>query len=1214
MESLLSDQISELLRESSEQLRFFIEALPHSVSIHQDGRIVFVNRAMSQMFDIDDPDEMLRYDPLLFVPANERDKLADFMRRRLDNQEVPQRYRTTFLRSTGGEFPAEVMVNGMSFYGRPAIMYVIIDNTERVQAEQAAKWRSERDALTACIAARFLGLEQGVMGVGIEAGMSELGHFIDADRGFLYRIEADGQSARREQQWFRDTSSKTPAPPPMIDLTALPHLTERISSLKPAVVSDLDILAETSGEATILRRTGVKSLLAVPLVHRSSAIGFLGFSWMRQQKDLGEEIVNFVTTVANVLAAALARGRAEEEVRRRLEIEKVLSVISAKLLSPKGADMRRPIEEMLRILGQFADADRAFVYELNPDRCSIQATFEWWTAELEAASRKDGNLPIAPEYWGMERLVGNNTLIIPRVADLQPSDAKAKARLVASGIKSIVVLGMAVGGDNTGYLGLCTYRSERQWPDDIVSLLRTVSGTVANAIERRHAEEALRLSEVRFRTLVSALPDAVVEMNLEAGLTYASSRALDLFGLTSPEEVVGRSALDFIVREEGLRATQNLARLRQDGIIQSIEYTMLRALSSRFVAELSTALIRDGDGTPKSIVGIIRDVTYRRVAEKRETRHKEDLDFLSRTAMDFVRLDLEDDIYEYIGERIYELFAKTAIVAVTAYDNELLHFTLKSIHGLSPIARGYLRHTCDLDPANVSGQFSQRAYDMLLSGRFQKLPGGFVEICQVYLPSEIAKKIEEQLGLGEVYVVGFQRSGKIFGGVVLIQQEKTTELNHEILTAFVGQAAVAIERRRAQEEVTQQNWELATLNTLAALTGRLLDVDLLIEKLLDELNHRLGLAVSIWLFEEGPSERPRLKRTCRLVGHRGYPSDWVIHASELSTLGELMPDRELSLQLEKVSAFDQFPPSLRRIAQREAVESCLVVPLGIGQDIPGYLLCCATSQRNQLCWRPGFLGALGHQIGLAIRNAKLYGEANDHRRRLSLLADQLSTTEEEERRKTAREVHDQVSQPLGLARMLLTAAQSTEETDSSQEKMNKASELLATAIGELRRITLDLHPPVLDSFGVGSAIESAVEDFIAATGITVEIKIEYRAMEESSSLRAFLLRAAKELLVNVAKHGEATKVSVALRRSGENLVLRVSDNGKGFEVNRSMGKGNAPKGIGLIALEERSASFGGNCRLISNPGKGTRAELVLPIDSSRSKQPQDKLSTKSRQC
>jgi two-component system NarL family sensor kinase len=215
--------------------------------------------------------------------------------------------------------------------------------------------------------------------------------------------------------------------------------------------------------------------------------------------------------------------------------------------------------------------------------------------------------------------------------------------------------------------------------------------------------------------------------------------------------------------------------------------------------------------------------------------------------------------------------------------------------------------------------------------------------------------------------------------------------------------------------------------------------------------------------------------------------------------------------------------------------------------------------------------------------------------KLKKLTQRVFDAQEEERGRVARELHDGISQILVAVRFTLDSArrrvlQGAPDAGSSLEQ---GIENLGTAIHEVRRISRDLRPGVLDDLGLGPALKTLIEEFQKRTDIETDFETVVFRNRLEQNAKIALYRIAQEALTNIERHAGATHVSVKLRGHNKGATLRISDNGKGF--NQSQHQRGA--GIGLRNMQERADQLGGELRIITSPAndKGTVIEATVPL-------------------
>lgn len=216
-----------------------------------------------------------------------------------------------------------------------------------------------------------------------------------------------------------------------------------------------------------------------------------------------------------------------------------------------------------------------------------------------------------------------------------------------------------------------------------------------------------------------------------------------------------------------------------------------------------------------------------------------------------------------------------------------------------------------------------------------------------------------------------------------------------------------------------------------------------------------------------------------------------------------------------------------------------------------------------------------------------------HREALRNLAAEISLTQEKERRQIADDLHDHIGQNLILAKMKLGELISL-LPDQSSASMEQVRTLLDQSIRDTRSLIGDLCPQVLYELGLEAAIDWLVEQTQAKYGLRCVAEITPLRRPVREDCRLVLFQAARELLVNVAKHARAKQATVILKGDEARVTIRVMDDGRGFDPRFLSLPNSTARGFGLFSIRERVALLGGELQIDSAPGKGTRATVTVP--------------------
>jgi len=215
------------------------------------------------------------------------------------------------------------------------------------------------------------------------------------------------------------------------------------------------------------------------------------------------------------------------------------------------------------------------------------------------------------------------------------------------------------------------------------------------------------------------------------------------------------------------------------------------------------------------------------------------------------------------------------------------------------------------------------------------------------------------------------------------------------------------------------------------------------------------------------------------------------------------------------------------------------------------------------------------------------------REQFQALAERLRRAREEERTRVARDLHDQIGQILTAIKLDLTwmGRHLPKGKDELRDRLNGTIGLINEGVRSVRKICSGLRPGVLDDLGLAAAIEWQASEFAARTGIECVVSVPVSDLNLEGEQATEFFRIFQECLTNVMRHAEAKSVSVTLREEDEELVLVVTDDGKGFCESEVSGS------LGFLGMKERAQVCGGSLDIASSPGSGTTVALRVPLHS-----------------
>ncbi|HEY8684125.1 MAG TPA: PAS domain S-box protein [Chloroflexota bacterium] len=663
-----------------------------------------------------------------------------------------------------------------------------------------------------------------------------------------------------------------------------------------------------------------------------------------------------------------------------------------------------------------------------------------------------------------------------------------------------------------------------------------LAGSHTDITTRKEAEEQLRASEALYRALVNTSPDSIVVTDLGGRIVMANSRAAQLYGYGTTEEMIGLDALHMIAPEERERAEHDLHSAARQGCLRDREYTHLRRDGTRFPAEASAALITDTDGQSRALISVTRDVSERKHAEKRLRERDEQYRSIFEATSDGIIInDLDGVVVE----------ANPAACAMHGYTREEfigLHRTAYVHPDYHDALPGYI------ETIAANGSVHARGVNTRKDG------------CSFPV---------------EIHGSEFVYWGK--PRILALVRDVTEQV----------QAQDLLEKR-----VMERTRELFTLLEVSRQVASTLRIEPLISVILEQLKgvvdyeggsllKRSGEDLVIVEYQ-GPNSREEV------VGLR-FPLSRIEPIWELAQQGQ--PIMICDVRGDSLLArtfYEAAGPLMDGIWKY--VRSWMGVPLvqkgktigllSLSIDVPNFY----SDQQAHLAL------AFASQAAAAMENARLYAQAQDaavleERARLarelhdSVTQSLFSMTMHAEAAKVSLERESEwVNVPAG-ARAL--------------RNLRQLAELTEGALAEMRALIFELRPGALQEEGLGAALQNHAGALSAREGLPIEVQVPDVRVQAEPSIEEHLYRFAQEALHNVVKHAGASHAVVRLRaEENGRLVLEIEDDGTGFDPAR------VPAGhLGLRTMADRVEQIGGTTEIQSVPLQGTLVRAVTSAAS-----------------
>jgi len=397
-----------------------------------------------------------------------------------------------------------------------------------------------------------------------------------------------------------------------------------------------------------------------------------------------------------------------------------------------------------------------------------------------------------------------------------------------------------------------------------------------------------------------------------------------------------------------------------------------------------------------------------------------------------------------------------------------------------------------------------------------------------------------------------------------------------------------------QEKIEKHYHDLVALSRVSAAISGLQDLDSILKIGLDNVISIMnGTVGGIMLLDE----------STQTLSYQVYHGLSDKYAQEMRLkLGEGIAGKVAqsgrAVLLEDIST----EPSAARLdlISSEGLRAFVSVPIRAKDNVLGVINVASHVPHRFTKEDTHLLHSIGDQLGTAIEQARLHDRLRKARERLRKLARQNLVAEEEERRRIARELHDETSQALsGIALQLEALMEMAAKSDNVDHQLlaglKKVQSLTVQVHKEVSRIISNLHPTVLDTLGLVAAVRQHAKNSLQPLGINVTVEVKGTERRFPADVETAVFRVAQGAIGNIVEHSKAKNASIVLTYRPDEFALTVSDDGQGFDVSKLTDVEESGRGRGLFSMRERIGFLGGTSGVESKPGMGTTVWLRIPL-------------------
>jgi len=699
--------------------------------------------------------------------------------------------------------------------------------------------------------------------------------------------------------------------------------------------------------------------------------------------------------------------------------------------------------------------------------------------------------------------------------------------------------------------------------------------------ERLQAEDTLRKSEALYHAVVEDQTELIARFLPGGTLTFVNE-AYGRYFAARPEELIGRNFIPIVLDKDRERMEQQLASLNRENPVVAIEARVVMADGQIRWQQWTNRAIFDEQGRLIEFQAVGRDITEQRQMEESLIRHAQEMAALYKTSLE-INSQLEVPLLlQAIVQRAARLVGtQMGGLYFIKSDGQTLELVVS--HNLPG---DYLGVTLCLGEG-LAGRVAQTGKPMAIDD---------------YLHWEGRAAAYASASFRCVLGVPLQVRDRVIGVITINDDIRTGSFDEDeirLVSLFADQAAIAIEKARLYQAEREQRELAETLREVGATLVSTLDVNTVLDRILEQVGRVAPSDVSDIMLVKGDY-------AC-FARWRGYERFGTPDLTSVTFLVAGTHNLQHMVETgEPVVIHDvHTDPQWIHVPGTERLRSYAGVPIRVRGETIGFLAVHSVTPGHFEWTDAERLCAFADQAAIALENARLFEDARRTAERLQALSHRMVEVQEAERHLIARELHDEIGQTLTAVKINLQALQRSSDAFRHAAILEENVTVIERALQQVRNLSLDLRPSLLDDLGLVPALRWHVNRQAERAGFTAVFTTDALEARLSPDLEIACFRVVQEALTNVVRHARAQHVLVELQQRDTELELTIRDDGVGFDVQSALERAMHGASLGLLGMDERVSLVGGQMEIESVPMRGTeiRARFPLALPSSKAQGP-----------